>query len=98
MDNFMGYNVFTMNDMIKHGRKVRSDGIFGDVTNMHLASATFNTNMMSTTVGIEDAVMAFAPAVRISELQPFICPCCGGNKYKRMGNKVVCEFCDTCFE
>ena len=34
---------------------------------------------------------------RISDLKPFKCPCCGGNSYRTVNGKTVCEYCDTEF-
>ena len=32
-----------------------------------------------------------------SSMTPFKCPCCGGNSYKTVNGKTVCEYCDTEF-
>lgn len=84
MESYNGWNILSMDDMI--GRH-------------SMMSCTIGMNtMMSCAVGIDDLESAFAPAVRMDKLSPFQCPCCGGNKYKRIGQKVICEYCDTQFE
>ena len=31
------------------------------------------------------------------ELKPFYCPNCGGNSYRKVNGKIVCDYCDTEF-
>lgn len=59
------------------------DGYFGTAT---LKAMGINTGSITATVSLPS-----------NEIKPFKCPCCGGNSYKTMNGKTVCEYCDTEF-
>ena len=58
-----------------------TDGVYGTITLSRLTQME---------VGI-----ATAEAPR--EIKPFHCPNCGGNSYRVMDGKTICEYCDTEF-
>ena len=59
------------------------DGHFGTAT---LKAMGISTGSITATVSLPS-----------SEIKPFMCPCCGGNSYKKINGKTVCEYCDTEF-
>ena len=61
--------------------KISRDGTYGTITLSRLTPME---------VGI-----ATAEAPR--EIKPFHCPNCGGNSYRVMNGKTICEYCDTEF-
>lgn len=82
MEQYNGWNIFSMEDMI--GRH-------------NMMSCTIGSSMMSCTVTEDDMKLAFAPAVKLSELTPFSCPCCGGNSYTNENGDIKCDYCGTMF-
>lgn len=87
MERIGQWNVYKIEDVIKmhsKGRKtLTSDGHFGTAT---LKAMGINTGSITATVSLPS-----------SEIKPFKCPNCGGNSYKKISGKTVCEYCDTEF-
>lgn len=81
-------------EKIGHWRVYRpEDGIYGTATTSNLTTARLTSveeNLITGTVTIPKPSEP-------KELKPFHCPCCGGNSYKTMNGKTVCEYCDTEF-
>jgi len=48
-------------------------------------------------VSIEEGLKAVTVNVPQAEMKPFSCPHCGGNSYKVVNEKTVCEYCNTAF-
>lgn len=78
--------------------KLNKDGTYGEVTwNVFRIDDVIGINPMASAVRADNTVSAIEPSVRMSEISPFKCPCCGGNSYRRQGSVIACEYCDTMF-
>lgn len=81
------YKIEDVNKMQRRGTKtIMSDGYYG------------NRTISATSIACDDlysTVTVNAPSQ--AEMKPFKCPCCGGNSYKNINGKTVCEYCDTEF-
>lgn len=91
MERIGQWNVYKIEDVIKmqsKGRKtLTSDGRYGDRT--LIATGIIGDDIYD---GISTATVNVP-----NELKPFYCPNCGGNSYKKINGKTVCEYCDTEF-
>ena len=65
--------------------RIVPDGVWGEKTMAAIGIGTGDLNITGT--------IDYPKA----EIKPFKCPCCGGNSYKIMNGKTVCEYCDTEF-
>lgn len=67
---------------------------------MSIKSITWNDSD-STTISIDhlNQVGSITASLNISnaDIKAFKCPNCGGNSYKVVNGKIVCEYCDTEF-
>lgn len=89
METWRGWNIYTSVDMIRgvtriQNSRIKTDGAFGEKT---MASVITANGTDDTTANVPSA----------EGMKPFKCPCCGGNSYKTMNGKTVCEYCDTEF-
>ena len=90
MERIGQWNVYKIEDVIKmqsKGRKtLTSDGRYGDRT------------IKATGIVCDDSYSTVTVNAPSQEgLKPFYCPNCGGNSYKTLNGKTVCEYCDTEF-
>ena len=44
-----------------------------------------------------DSITTGAIEASPSNIKPFYCPNCGGNSYRKISGKIVCDYCDTEF-
>ncbi len=44
-----------------------------------------------------DSITTGAIEASPSNIKPFYCPNCGGNSYRKINGKIVCDYCDTEF-
>ena len=99
METWRGWNIYTSADMIRgvtriQNSRVKNDGVIGEKTLASIRIPTESTTNLITASGTYDTTVNVP---HVSEMKPFKCPCCGGNSYKTMNGKTICEYCDTEF-
>lgn len=85
------WNIYTSEDMIRgvtriQNSRLKTDGRYG------------NRTISATGIACDDSystVTVNAPSQ--AEMKPFYCPNCGGNSYRKVNGKIVCDYCDTEF-
>lgn len=89
----------TTNDMIEviEGNTSPNNGMSWDKPTAIKISG--DADSISVNIGNNNCITSYAPAQaeKPEPLSPFKCPCCGGNRYRKQGSVIACEYCDTMF-
>ena len=72
--------------------KDNSDTINADGVEWKLYSPSITTGYFQ-----QNIITGTAEIPKKRDIEPFKCPCCNGNSYKEVGNKIICEYCGTEF-
>ena len=88
MEQIGQWNIYKTEDLIKtQSKSIRVDGSVGRGTITAMGNHTI------TATGCTDVTVNLPS----EEMKPFHCPNCGGNSYRKVNGKTVCEYCDTEF-
>ena len=81
--------------------KLNHDGTFGEVTwNVFTMDSLLSSRYKTVTINTDNiwtGTIEISQPNQSRDIKPFKCPCCNGNSYKEVGNKIICEYCGTEF-
>jgi len=93
METWRGRNIYKSEDVIRPNRLNSVEEGLKTITVKALPEDAYST------ISVDTGNHCITAGINLSQadIKPFKCPCCGGNSYKSLNGKIICEYCDTEF-